>query len=348
MPMKQKACFAFSVVLAASTFAASARAGDSATAQALFDEAKRLMSQHDYAAACSKFEESQRQDPGLGTLFHLADCEERLGKTASAWAAFKEVAAEARAHAETSRATVASDRAQALEERLARLTIEPGAVQGTPGLEILRDGKALVPAELSAALPVDPGSHVIEARAPGKGTWSTTVEARDGARLVVTIPLLADVPEPATPAPVVIAPPSSPPPTQPSPLSSPSPSTTSMTTTTSADMPSSSPGSAQRATGLIVGAAGLAGLGVGAYFGVVSLDRHHDAESHCTGNACDATGVSLRDDARQAGNASTVAFAAGGALLLGGVITYALAPRATEYRPTVAVGPGSLMISGRW
>ena len=345
MPMKRQSCVALSIVLAASTFAASARAGDTATAQALFDEGKRLMSQHDYAAACSKFEESQRQDPGLGTLFHLADCEERSGKTASAWAAFKEVAAEARAHAETSRATVASDRAQALEERLARLTIEPGAVQGTPGLEILRDGKALGPAELSAGLPVDPGSHVIEARAPGKGTWSTTVEVRDEARLVVTIPLLADAPAPLAPVPVAIAPPTSPQPTQPAPLALPY---TSMTTTTSADMPSSPAGGGQRATGLIVGAAGLAGLGVGAYFGVVSLDRHRDAEPHCAGNVCDATGVSLRDDARQAGNASTVAFAAGGALLLGGVITYALAPRATVYRPTVAVGPGNLMISGRW
>jgi serine/threonine-protein kinase len=342
--MKCHPGFAVAIVLATSTFVASAHAGDTATAQALFDEGKRLMSQHDYAAACSKFEESQRQDPGLGTLFHLADCEERLGETASAWAAFKEVAAEARAHAEASRAIVASDRAQALEEKLARLTIEAGAVQGTPGLEILRDGKPLGAAELSAGLPVDPGSHLVEARAPGKGTWSTTVDVRDGARVVVTIPLLADTPAPG-PVPAVVPPLPLPTPAQPSPPASPS---TSMTTTTSADVPSSPPGRAQRATGLIVGAVGLAGLGVGTYFGVVSLDRHREAESHCTGNTCDATGVSQRDDARQAGNASTVAFAAGGALLLGGVITYALAPRASDYRSMVAVGPGSFMITGRW
>jgi hypothetical protein len=231
------------------------------------------------------------------------------------------------------------------------LTIEPGAVQGTPGLEVLRDGTALAPAELASSLPVDPGTHLIEARAPGKGTWSTTVEVREGARLVVTIPLLADAPEPLQPSqpprpePAVVALPPSPLPPQPPPLGSPS---SSMTTTTSAELTSAKQRRAQRATGLIVGAAGLAGLGVGAYFGVVSLDRHHDAESHCTGNVCDATGVSLRDDARHAGNASTVSFVAGGALLLGGAITYALAPRANGYRPSVAVGPGSLMLSGSW
>jgi hypothetical protein len=240
---------------------------------------------------------------------------------------------------------VASDRAQALEGKLARLTIEPGAVEGTPGLQILRDGSLLPPAELSTGLPVDPGPYVVEARAPGKGTWSTTVEVRAGARVVVTVPLLADVPAlPPPEAPTAVAPP---PMTLPSAAAPPS-ALTSTTFTTSAELPSTSPGRAQRTTGLVVGAAGIAGLGVGAYFGVLSLDRHRDAEPHCSGNVCDATGVSLRNDARQAGNAATVALAAGGALLLGGVITFAMAPRASDYRPTVAVGPGSLMISGRW
>jgi hypothetical protein len=303
------------------------------------------MAQHDYAAACRKFEESQRDDPGIGTLFHVADCDERIGKTASAWAAFRAVAAEARAHAETQRASVASDRAQALEGKLARVTIEPGSAEGTPGLQILRDGSPVEPAELSTGLPVDPGAHVIEARAPGKETWSTTVTALAGARLLVTVPLLADArAELPRAEPIATAPPPSALPVAEAP---PDPST-STTFTTSAELASAPPGRAQRATGLVVGAAGLAGLGVGAYFGVLSLDRHRDAEPHCSGNVCDATGVSLRDDARRAGDAATVALAGGGALLLGGVITYAMAPRGSEYRPTVAVGPGSLMISGRW
>ena len=43
----------------------------------------------------------------IGTLFHFADCEDRLGKTATAWAAFREVEAEAKALGQTARVTAA-------------------------------------------------------------------------------------------------------------------------------------------------------------------------------------------------------------------------------------------------
>src|ERR1700743_3377203 len=77
--------------------ASPASAADPAAAQALFDEATRLMAQRRLPEACAKFQESQRQDPGIGTLYHFADCEDRLGKTATAWATFLEVASEAKA-----------------------------------------------------------------------------------------------------------------------------------------------------------------------------------------------------------------------------------------------------------
>ena len=64
---------------------------DSAAARALFDEGRRLASQGKYDAACPKFEESQKLDPGMGTLFNLADCVEHLGRTATAWVWFREV-----------------------------------------------------------------------------------------------------------------------------------------------------------------------------------------------------------------------------------------------------------------
>ena len=63
-----------------------------AAAQALFDEAMRLMKADQNAAACPKLEESQRLDPGMGTEFRLAECYEKVGKLASAWAKFVSVA----------------------------------------------------------------------------------------------------------------------------------------------------------------------------------------------------------------------------------------------------------------
>ena len=68
-----------------------ARADDeAATAQALFDQATALKANEDWAGACPKFESSYRLDPALGTLLNLANCFEKLGKIASAWARWEE------------------------------------------------------------------------------------------------------------------------------------------------------------------------------------------------------------------------------------------------------------------
>src|SRR5258708_23462705 len=56
----------------------------------LDDDADKEFGEGNFASACSKYGESQRLDPQLGTLLHLADCYEKAGKTASAWASFKD------------------------------------------------------------------------------------------------------------------------------------------------------------------------------------------------------------------------------------------------------------------
>ena len=93
----------------------SARADDPAGAQALFSEAKKLMSAGKYAEACPKLEESQRIAPATGTKFNLGDCYEHVGRSASAWAAFLSVAASARNANQGAREKAARDRAKALE-----------------------------------------------------------------------------------------------------------------------------------------------------------------------------------------------------------------------------------------
>src|ERR1700690_321489 len=96
-PMKTSPFFALPLVLAtlilcaeATSWAAESSAASKAVATQLFDDAQALLAKGELASACAKYAESQRLDPQLGTLLHLGDCYERLGKTASAWASFKD------------------------------------------------------------------------------------------------------------------------------------------------------------------------------------------------------------------------------------------------------------------
>jgi hypothetical protein len=313
-----------------------ALAGDPVAAQALFDDGKALMAAGRAAEACGKFAESDRLDHGIGTLFHLAECYARTGKSALAWTTYLAVASEARTHGQLARATAARDRAAALEKRLPRMTIDPGGERNTAGLEITRDGVPVAPAEWGVAVPVDPGEHEIEARANGKGAWRTKVGSVPGATMAVVVPVLLDAPsEPAAPA------------SAPVPLPAPLPSSREVTTTAAEVPRDASRGTGQRVTGIAIGIVGLAGLGIGGYYGLTSLRDHDDAQTHCGAAGCDATGVSLRNDARRTGDVATVALAVGGGLLAVGAIVLATAPR-SHASVGVAVGPGAVTVMGQF
>ena len=181
-------------------------ADDPAAAQALFTEAKKLMSAGKYADACPKLEESERSSPAIGTKFNLADCYEHTGRMASAWAEFLSVASAAKNANQGAREKAARDRAKALEPKLSRIAIVVPDASAVTGLEVKRDDDVVGSGQWGEALPVDPGQHTLTARAPGKRPWKTIVEvAGAGGAAKVIVPPLDDEPAPA-PAPVRAAP----------------------------------------------------------------------------------------------------------------------------------------------
>src|SRR5262249_59482100 len=81
-----------------------------AAAAALFEDGRRLMGEGKYTEACPKLEESQRMDPGAGTLYQVSVCYEAIGRTASAWVGFRDVANMAMLAGQPDRAKVARGR----------------------------------------------------------------------------------------------------------------------------------------------------------------------------------------------------------------------------------------------
>src|SRR5262245_4331923 len=148
--------------------AGAAEPRDPVAAEALFAAGKTLMDRGDYRQACPKLEESYRLDPATGALYALALCHERQGKLATAWAQFLDAAARSNAEKNTARENAARQHAEALEPRLSFLIVRVDtAAAAVPGLAITLNGVALRPAGWGTPVPIDPGSHQLQAVAPG-------------------------------------------------------------------------------------------------------------------------------------------------------------------------------------
>lgn len=298
---------------------------DKAAAEALFVEGRRLMEAGRYLDACPKFEASQRLDPGVGTMLNLAECYEKSGRTASAWAEFREVISAARAAESKEREALARERASALESKLTRLTIalSPEAT-GIPGIEVRRDGAVVDSAELGTSIPMDPGKHVIEANAPGKQKWYKTVELSDANKdAQVLVPGLNAVgnslgaSEPSGVAPVDA---------------------------------SSSSGSGQRTAAIVAGAVGVVGVAVGTVYGLQASSKWDDAKGGCTHYPynCSEAAFDSRDKAKSFATLSTVGFAVGVVGIATGAVLWFTAGRSSEKQASVGVGLGSVVVRGRF
>ncbi|WP_437511963.1 tetratricopeptide repeat protein [Sorangium sp. So ce1099] len=302
-------------------------AAEKAAAEALFDGALDLMKQGRNAEACPRLEQSYRIDPGIGTLLYLAECYEKTGRTASAWATFRQAMSESRAAGQAERSRKAQARAARLEPLLSKLNVSVAAETASiEGFSVRVDGKALERSLFGIAMPRDPGEIAIEASAPGHETWTTTVKLGDNkAEANVEVPPLKKL--------------AAPPPAPPEPPRADASPAEPLAPTRAAAPPAASGGDTTRLLGLIVGGAGVVGLGVGTFFGVKAISKNGDAEGYCKGGSTceDRRGVTLTEEASSAATVSNIAFGVGAAAAVGGAVLYFIvAPRQTS---RVQVGP---------
>jgi len=311
--MRSRSFFFLGSLVAAHLFSAASFAGPAeqrAAADALFREGRTLVKQGQFAAGCAKLEASQKLDPAPGTLLALADCFEKDGRLASAWSTWNDAAALSRQRNDKRRIETAEKRARELEPKLPKLEIDVPPESAVEGLAVKRNDTPVDAAIFGSTVPVDPGEHAISATAPGREPWSTTVTVKPEPGVTnVRIPELVKLPEPKveTPPPPPVEKPKPPPPPPPPPKTS----------------------SGQRTVGLVFVGLGVAGVLAGATFGGLTFLNVSKAEGQCDSSTpprCSQDGLDLYRTANTTATVSNISLAAGGAVLLTGIIVTALAP----------------------
>ena len=163
--------------------AGQASAEEKVAAEALFDEGKKLLSEGQLAPACEKLEQSQRIDPRSRHAPLPGRVFEKSGRTASAWATFREASSAARASGQADRARIGQDGLPA------RGPLGPPHHQGRQreraieGFQLKRRGESVPKGVSGVPVPVDPGEQLIEASAPGYRAVSPriAIDKRPGA-----------------------------------------------------------------------------------------------------------------------------------------------------------------------
>lgn len=295
-----------------------ARAADPAAAREQLKIGYTLSQEGKCDEAVPHLVESLRLDPKAITLINLANCEEKVGRWADALGHW----VDARARAQTENVPAIEEeavrRAKSLEERIPRLTIVLG--EGAPkGTEVLKDGVLLGGVSLGVPLPVDPGSHTVVARAPGRAEGTKTIALAEGETGRVDV-------APGGPAPV-----------QPGPAG-----------------PGAEPARAAPSGGLgplvwIGFGTALVSAAVGTVTGIVALDHASEADRDCPNRTCtDPEALDRIDTGRTMGTISTVAFVVAGAGAAVGVVGLVTGGRRTDPSVALRVGPSGAFVAGRF
>jgi hypothetical protein len=312
MTIARLAAGAIAVAIAAG--AAPARA-QSAEADVLFRDGKKLLKDGNIAAACEKLDASERLESSVGTLLNLADCRERNHQLATAWATFRKAVVAARNARDGRREKEARRREKLLAPRLSYLTVSVPEASRIDGLAITRNGAELDRALWDQRVPVDAGDYERAAAAAGYRPWTAQVRIeREAQKAEIEVPALVAEPRPA-PEPVAAQP-------RPTP---PARNAENADDADGAEPARREPARPSRWTtsreiALVVAAAGAAGVGIGIGYGLHGRQLEQQSDAQCPTATCnDARGLSLNADARHAARIANIGFAAGGGLLAGAI-----------------------------
>jgi len=296
-----------------------AHADAAADAKDLFEQGRKLRAAGDCASAVPLFHKAYDVYPAaLGTLRNAAECEESLGRWASArrsWLDLKRAtlfAHDARYRGWDEDARAAADR---LAPRVPHLRVDVDA-GGRGAADVTVNGERLAPELVGTTLDRDPGHYVIRAHVGAGAPAEETIDLATGDSRVVRL--------------VVAPPPTS-------------------TFVRAVDVRPTSRGSAWTPAGWVA-----LGVGLGAFVGMgIALGVRQDALS-TLGEQCDYQHVACSPSLEpvvsrgQAASATVTALAVGGGIAAGAgilmLVLGAVAPRSEG--PHVALSPWGASLTG--
>ncbi|MGA2448214.1 MAG: tetratricopeptide repeat protein [Polyangiaceae bacterium] len=322
------------------SLASLARADDRAIAQQAFEEGRSLMAAGRVAEACPKFAAAAQLSRTAGVRLNLAECYAKLGRLASAWVQAEDALTIAERAGDAAAADLARAQMVGLKPRLAYMTISAERQSAVAGMEVALDGAKIPDALWGSDFPVDPGEHVVSARAAGYRPWSARwIVTEAGAHLGVSVPELVPEgqsdsgrPEPGSQGSLPRA-----------------------RTTDRGGPEGGAEGRTARTLALVSGGLGVVGFGIAIGFAADALSKKSQYESHESNGQCsDPQCRTISQNAVTSATASTVASIAGGALAAVGIVLWVTAPPDDARKRAIAVTPiGSghevgVGVLGRW
>jgi tetratricopeptide (TPR) repeat protein len=189
------------IVALSSTSPALAQQPDLRRARELFDAAEKDEAANRWREAHEKLTEVAKIRLTPGVRYHLALCDERLGRLLAALEGYSRAEEEASAQKNDEVLRFTRQKLDELRPRIPQLTL--AIPPGIDGVEASIDGKPIIPP--TKPTQVDPGEHKVEARAPGRvpfGSKITLAERNIFVLQVSLLPIAAPPPsETATPPP---------------------------------------------------------------------------------------------------------------------------------------------------
>lgn len=327
-------CGALAAGLLVSPPAAQAETSDADKAQAreLVGEGLKALRAGDFAAAYRAFSSADKLYHAPTTLLGVARAQAGLGHLVAAQEAYNRLVREELppnpSEAFVNALADGKKELAALTPRIPTVVIE---VRGPSEPEVTLDGELVSSGALGFKRPVDPGKHVVVARAAGYGSAQREFTAVEGkaAPESVTLTMTRDG----------------------SAVSAPAPGASSGAAVPGGGTPGgpSEPGRREVPTASYVAwGVGGAGLVVGVVAGVMAMSKKGELDDACRGSRCPPSASSIHDAYTTRGLVSTIGFVTavvgGGA----GAALYFMAPgeRQTGLRVAPVVGLGSFGLQG--